>query len=267
MRIKLGLGNGLQKGEKMGLIEMHQITKVYASGKQQVTAISNFNLTIDSGEFTVLAGPSGSGKSTVLNLMGGLDLPTHGTLRVAGCRIEQASARKLSDFRLTSIGFIFQAFNLLPVLTAGENAEYVLLLQGVGKKERRQRVNQLFEELGMDGLQRRMPNDLSGGQQQRVAIIRALASRPALILADEPTASLDSKTSQDLLELMSRLNKTEGTTFVFSSHDPRVIEHARRTVVLHDGCLKSESSRVYPEFLTKSEKHNIPLRANCSLSY
>jgi putative ABC transport system ATP-binding protein len=228
----------------MKLVDMHQITKVYDNGRQPVTAVSDFNLTVDAGEFMVLAGPSGSGKSTVLNLMGGLDLPTRGTINVSGCRIEQASAKKLSDFRLSSIGFIFQSFNLLPVLTAAENAEYVLLLLGIGKRERRQRIDALFETLEMDGLQNRRPNELSGGQQQRVAIIRALASRPDLILADEPTASLDSKASQSLLQLMGRINDTMGTTFVFSSHDPRVIDHAKRTVMLEDGRLKSDSKQM-----------------------
>ncbi len=220
---------------------MHKISKVYDNGRQRIKAVSDLSLTIKPGEFTVLAGPSGSGKSTVLNLMGGLDLPTEGSISVAGYRIEQASSRTLSDFRLESIGFIFQSFNLLPVLTAAENAEYVLLLQGVDKAERKKRVDELFYELGMDGLQKRMPCDLSGGQQQRVAIIRALASKPELILADEPTASLDSKTSESLLKLMSRLNETSGTTFVFSSHDPRVIDHAKRRIMLEDGCLKSDS--------------------------
>jgi putative ABC transport system ATP-binding protein len=227
----------------MELIEMHQITKIYTKGKQKVVAVSGLDLQINSGEFTVLAGPSGSGKSTVLNMMGGLDLPTQGTLCVAGCKMEQASAKKLADFRLNTIGFIFQAYNLLPVLTAAENAEYVLLLQGVSKPERRLRVNQLFEELGMGGLQNRRPNDLSGGQQQRVAIIRALVSNPALILADEPTASLDSKTSEELMNLMCHLNQTKGTTFVFSSHDPMVIGHATRTLVLQDGHLQSDSGK------------------------
>lgn len=223
------------------LILMHGVTKVFDQGRQPVTAVSDLNLSVTPGEFTVLSGPSGSGKSTILNLIGGLDLPTAGRIRVAGRSIERASGRELSDFRLKTIGFIFQAFNLLPVLTAAENAEYVLLIQGMGKKERQKRVNELFGKLGMQGLQDRMPSDLSGGQQQRVAIIRALASRPPLILADEPTASLDSATSRELLALMRRLNQHANTTFVFSSHDPEVINYANRVVALKDGRIRSDS--------------------------
>lgn len=220
---------------------MNGVTKVYARGRQEVTAVSDLSLTVASGEFTVLAGPSGSGKSTLLNLMGGLDLPTAGHIRVASRAIDRSLERALSDFRLHTVGFIFQAFNLLPVLTAAENAEYVLLLQGVEKTERRRRVDELFGELGMDGLQHRLPSELSGGQQQRVAIIRALATRPPLILADEPTASLDSKASEDLMKLMRWVNETMKPTFVFSSHDPQVIDYAKRVVTLKDGRIDSDS--------------------------
>lgn len=227
----------------MALIELNNVTKVYVLGIQQVTAVANLNLQIAQGDFMVLAGPSGSGKTTVLNLIGCLDQPTQGVVTVANREVGQSPAKALADFRLKTIGFIFQSYNLIPVLTAEENAEFVLVLQKVPKAERRQRINRLFTELGIAGLQGRKPNDLSGGQQQRVAIARAMAANPAVILADEPTANLDSQTSANLLELMRRLNEEKGTTFVFSSHDPMVIAHARRVIELKDGRLKSDTRR------------------------
>ncbi|WP_320007159.1 ABC transporter ATP-binding protein [Maridesulfovibrio sp.] len=223
----------------MSLIEIRDLTKTYMFGGQKINAVSNLHLNIEEQEFVVLAGPSGSGKTTLLNLIGGLDQPTQGTLCIAGCRIDRMTPKALADFRLRSIGFIFQAHNLIPVLTAAENAEYVLLLQKAPKKTRREIVDSLFAELGIDGLQDRLPKDLSGGQQQRVAIARALASEPALILADEPTASLDSKASADLLELLLVLNKTKGISIVASSHDPMVMKYSKRTVFLQDGRLKN----------------------------
>lgn len=223
----------------MSLIEIKNMSKIYRIGEQKIIALNYINLDIEEGEFVVLAGPSGSGKSTLLNIIGGLDQSTHGTIRVAGCGIEQANPESLADFRLKVIGFIFQAHNLIPVLTAAENAEYTLLLQNVPKKERREIVDSLFEELGLEGLQNRMPKDLSGGQQQRVAIARALAPKPALILADEPTASLDSKTSADLLELLLELNNKKGTSIIASSHDPLVMKYAKRTIVMQDGRVKN----------------------------
>jgi putative ABC transport system ATP-binding protein len=225
----------------MALIELHNLTKIYPLGHQQVTAVANLSLQIGQGEFTVLAGPSGSGKTTVLNIIGCLDQPTKGTVTIENREVGKGNIKALANFRLRKIGFIFQSYNLIPVLTAEENAEFVLMLQGISKAERRRRVSGLFQELGIAGLEGRKPNDLSGGQQQRVAVARAMAAEPAVILADEPTANLDSKTSEDLLELMRRLNDEKGTTFVFSSHDPMVISHARRVVRLRDGRLESDT--------------------------
>jgi putative ABC transport system ATP-binding protein len=225
----------------MPLIELRDITKIYPLGHQQVTAVDRLSLAIEPGEFTVLAGPSGSGKTTVLNLIGCLDQPTEGMVVVEGHDVGRSSVRALADFRLHKIGFIFQSYNLIPVLSAEENAEFTLVLQGMAKEERRRRVRALFAELGIDGLEGRRPNDLSGGQQQRVAIARAMAANPAVILADEPTANLDSKTAEDLLALMRRLNEAQGTTFVFSSHDPQVIAHARRVLRLRDGRIESDT--------------------------
>ncbi len=224
----------------MALIELTAVTKVYPLGSQQVTAVADLDLQIGSGEFAVLAGPSGSGKTTVLNLVGGLDKPTEGTVRVKGRDVGQSKVKDLAEFRLHTIGFIFQSYNLIPVLTAAENAEFTLMLQGVHKDERRQRVRTLFEKLGIGGLEARKPNDLSGGQQQRVAVARAMAPEPAVILADEPTANLDSATADGLLGLMRQLNEEGGTTFLFSSHDPQVISYARRVVRLRDGRLESD---------------------------
>ena len=226
----------------MSLIEIKNLSKTYTLGEQIVHAVCDLDLEIEKSEFAVLAGPSGSGKTTLLNLMGGLDQPTHGTINVDGYSIDQARPKDLAEFRLRSIGFIFQDHNLIPVLTAAENAEYVLLLQKVPKKERRIIVDSVFQELGLDGLQNRMPRELSGGQQQRVAIARALAPNPKLILADEPTASLDSKTSSDLLELFLDLNNRKGISIVASSHDPMVMDYSKRTILLQDGRLKSSDS-------------------------
>ena len=226
----------------MSLIEIKNLSKTYTFGGQVVHAVCDLDLKIEKTEFAVLAGPSGSGKTTLLNLIGGLDQPTAGTIKVDGYSLDQARPKDLADFRLRSIGFIFQDHNLIPVLTAAENAEYVLLLQKVPKKERRIIVDSVFQELGLDGLQNRMPKELSGGQQQRVAIARALAPNPKLILADEPTASLDSKTSSNLLELLLDLNNRKGISIVASSHDPMVMDYSKRTILLQDGRLKSSDS-------------------------
>jgi len=228
----------------MALIEFKNVSKVYTKGNQATAALTDLDLTIGNGEFTVLAGPSGSGKTTALNLMGGLDRPTGGSVLVHGKALEKMPDGELADFRLRSIGFVFQAYNLIPVLTAEENAEFILLLQGVPEAKRRRKVHELFAALGMEHLMQRRPADLSGGQQQRVAIIRAMSASPALIIADEPTANLDTKTSRNLLEIMRKLNETTQATFVFSSHDPLVIEYARRVVELKDGMLHSDSGRL-----------------------
>lgn len=224
----------------MALIELKSVNKIYPLGNQEVVAVKDFSLNIESGEFCVLAGPSGSGKTTLLNMIGCLDLPSSGEVWLDGLNMTLADAKTLSEVRLRKIGFIFQAYNLIPVLTAAENAEFTLMLQGVEKKQRRLQVQKLFAELGLAGLEGRKPSDLSGGQQQRVAIARAMASRPAVILADEPTASLDSQASEELLALMKKLNEEQGATFVFSSHDPLVIGHARRVVRLLDGHLEPD---------------------------
>jgi len=224
----------------MSLIELNDVTKIYPLGNQEVVAVSGLDLEIGAEEFTVLAGPSGSGKTTVLNLIGCLDQPTSGTVTLEGRNVGASTVKALADFRLRKIGFIFQSYNLIPVLTAEENAEFTLMLQGVPKVERSRKVKALFEQLGIAGLEDRKPNDLSGGQQQRVAVARAMAADPSVILADEPTANLDSKTAEDLLELMRRINREQQTTFVFSSHDPQVIGFARRVVRLRDGHLESD---------------------------
>jgi len=200
-----------------------------------VHALSNINLEIQSGEFTALVGPSGSGKTTLLNLIGGLDKPATGRIVLGGEDIVAFSKSRLAELRLTKIGFIFQEYNLLPVLSAIENVEYVLLLQGVPADERRRRADEALRQLGMDGCQHRRPNQLSGGQQQRVAIARAMVAKPLLVLADEPTANLDSQTGAALLDTMLTLNRTNGTTFIFSTHDEMVMRYARRIVNLRDG--------------------------------
>lgn len=225
----------------MSLIELHNVSKVYRHGSQEIVALAAIDLAFVAGEFTVLAGPSGSGKTTALNLIGGLDRPTSGQVIVNGLDLNSLSGARLADFRLRHIGFIFQSYNLIPVLTAAENAEFTLMLRKISKSRRRERVNQLFADLGIDGLQDRRPTDLSGGQQQRVAIARSMAADPQVILADEPTANLDSRTAEDLLDLMHRLNCERGTTFIFSSHDDRVIARAQRVIRLEDGGIAADS--------------------------
>ena len=225
----------------MSLIELKNVTKIYRLGSQEIHALTNVSLTFDEGEFAVLAGPSGSGKTTALNLIGCLDRPTSGEVIVSDLDLGAASSKQLADFRLHHIGFIFQSYNLIPVLTAAENAEFTLMLQKVPKLSRRKIVCQLFADLGIDGLEDRRPADLSGGQQQRVAIARAMAAKPQVILADEPTANLDSHTAEELLALMRQLNQEKGTTFIFSSHDDRVISQAQRVIRLEDGRLADDS--------------------------
>lgn len=222
----------------MALIELKAVSKIYPLGSQDVVAVKDFSVEVSAGEFCVLAGPSGSGKTTLLNMLGCLDQPSSGELWLDGMNMTGADQKTLAQIRLNKIGFIFQAYNLIPVLTAAENAEFTLMLQGVEKKERRQRVERLFADLGLAGLEGRKPSLLSGGQQQRVAIARAMASNPAVILADEPTASLDSQASEELMLLMEQLNREQGATFVFSSHDPLVIGHAKRVIRLLDGQLE-----------------------------
>ena len=217
------------------LIRMQQITRVYQEGSMEVLALRGVDLDVAEGEFSALAGPSGSGKTTLLNIIGVLDKPTSGRIEVAGSDITRLEKGEAADFRLDHVGFIFQAYNLVPVLTAYENAEFTLLLRGVPNGERRAIVTPLLERVGLEDMMDRKPHELSGGQQQRVAVVRALATSPALVLADEPTANLDSETSAGLLDLMLELNRELKTTFLFSTHDPVVIERARRVIRLLDG--------------------------------
>ncbi|MGD2123066.1 MAG: ABC transporter ATP-binding protein [Gemmatimonadota bacterium] len=217
------------------LIRLRQITRIYKEGSLEVLALRGVDLDVAEGEFSALAGPSGSGKTTLLNIIGVLDHPTSGRVEVAGRDIGKLQKGEAADFRLNHVGFIFQAYNLVPVLTAYENAEFTLLLRGIPPQERKDRVMPLLERVGLADMADRKPHELSGGQQQRVAVVRALATRPAIILADEPTANLDSDTSAGLLDLMQGLNEEMKTTFLFSTHDPVVIGRARRVIRLLDG--------------------------------
>ena len=225
------------------VIRTEALSKVYREGEVEVRALREVSLGIERGEFMAIAGPSGSGKSTLLNLMGGLDRPSSGSVALAGRSIGAMSGNELSDFRRDRVGFIFQSFNLIPVLTAIENVEYVMLLQGVEASERRRRANEILAEVGLEGLEGRRPLQLSGGQQQRVAVARAIVSRPDIILADEPTANLDSAAGSALLDLMRGLNRSRGTTFVFSSHDHMIMDRARRLMVLKDGRIDRDEVR------------------------
>jgi putative ABC transport system ATP-binding protein len=234
------------------VIDAHNISKVYNPKGIPVYAVNNVHLHLREGEFTALVGPSGSGKTTLLNLIGGLDKPDEGNIYINGTDITTLSAGKLISFRLHNIGFVFQSFNLIPVLTARENTEFILLLQGVKKREREERLQQLFREIGLEDKMDVRPAQLSGGQQQRVAVARALASRPNFILADEPTANLDSVSASNLLDLMEKLNREENMTFLFSTHDQRVIERARRVITLVDGRIASDTALVPTSVLHKN---------------
>ncbi|MGB0591194.1 MAG: ABC transporter ATP-binding protein [Myxococcota bacterium] len=222
------------------VIQGSDLKKVYQQGTLEVHALRGVDLTVEAGEFAALVGPSGSGKSTLLNLVGTLDKPTSGSIQVAGQEVSGLDRAASAKFRLKHIGFVFQAYNLLPVLTAYENAEYTLMLQGVPVSERKAVVTPLLERVGLSGMFNRKPHELSGGQQQRVAVARALASKPSLVLADEPTANLDSETGEALLDLMVELNQHDGVTFVFASHDPAVVSRVRRVVTLRDGLVVSD---------------------------
>ena len=220
--------------------------KVYAQEPHPVEAVRGVDLEVSAGEFVAMAGPSGSGKTTVLNLLGGLTRPTRGKVWVEGREISALPDRELAALRLARIGFVFQSYNLLPVLSALENAEFTLLLRGVPPRERHERVRRLFTEIGLTGLEDRRPAKLSGGEQQRVAVARAVLGGPALVLADEPTANLDSATAEALLDVMEQLNRVTGTTFVFSTHDPRVMERAGRLIRLVDGRVEQETTSGVP---------------------
>ena len=233
----------MEQTEDKDVIVTEGVTKVYAADDIPVNALNGIDLTIQSGEFTALVGPSGSGKTTFLNIISGLDTPTEGRVWLAGKVLSEMGGNELSDFRRDNIGFIFQAYNLIPVLTVEENVEYIMLLAGVPKAERHERVIRMLETVGLKGVANRTPTQLSGGQQQRVAIARAMVSEPTIILADEPTANLDSKTGADLLETMRRLNSETGMTFIFSTHDPMVMARAQRLITLRDGQIDSDETR------------------------
>lgn len=219
----------------MPIVLTENLTRVYGKGGVSVDALSGVNISVETGEFLSLVGPSGSGKTTLLNIIGGLDEPTSGRVIIDGLDTTALSASEMTGFRLRRVGFVFQEFNLIPVLTARENIEYVMLLQGVAAAERNRRISALMIELGLEGLADRKPAELSGGQKQRVAVARAVVSTPALVLADEPTANLDSKTGASLMDLMRRLNTERSITFIFSTHDPLIMERAERVLTLHDG--------------------------------
>ena len=224
------------------VIEVKDLHKTY-EGAVPVHAVDGINLTISEGEFTALKGPSGCGKTTLLNLLGGLDHPTSGAIHIGGVDITTLKDNELIDFRLRNIGFVFQAYNLIPVLSAVENVSFIMLLQDRPKAEREQRARQLLQSVGLAGKEDKRPTELSGGQQQRVAVARALASKPQFVLADEPTANLDSHSTENLLDIMERLNQEEGMTFVFATHDDRVIQKARRVVSISDGKVIGDSAK------------------------
>ncbi len=226
------------------IIKVEKLKKIYRTGTVEVHALRGVDFQIKRGEFTAVAGPSGSGKTTLLNLISGLDTPTSGTVQLQDTLISSMTGAELGDFRRDHIGFIFQSYNLIPVLTVQENIEYIMLLQGKDKKERNRRVADILKEVGLEGIEKRKPIELSGGQQQRVAIARAIVSKPDIVLADEPTANLDSRTGQDLLDIMEKLNENWGMTFVFSTHDNMIMDHAKRLVRLHDGHIQSDENKV-----------------------
>lgn len=227
----------------MKVIEVKNVIRTYKTGEIEVRALRGVDLEIRKGEFTAIVGPSGSGKSTLLNIIGGLDTPTQGDVSLGGKLINTMSGSELSAFRRDHVGFIFQSYNLIPVLTVAENVEFVMLLQGVDKTTRRKKVAEILKEVGLSGSEERLPSQLSGGQQQRVAVARAIVSTPDIILADEPTANLDSKTGSALLDMMRELNETKGVTFVFSTHDKMIMERAKRLVTLKDGLIDSDERR------------------------
>jgi putative ABC transport system ATP-binding protein len=230
----------------MALIEISNLTKIYNTTSVPVYAVQNVDMQIEKNEFTAIVGPSGSGKTTLLNLIGGLDDYTEGKIVIDGVDLSTLKANQLVDFRLQKIGFVFQAYNLIPVFSAKENVEFIMLLQGISKEEREQRAIELLKDVGLESKIEVRPSQLSGGEQQRVAVARALASKPSFVLADEPTANLDSASAESLLDLMENLNIKNGMTFIFSTHDPRVMKRARRIVTLVDGKIdKIEEGKVF----------------------
>ena len=225
------------------IVACQDVSKTYRQGKIKVKALEKVSLEVEAGSFMALAGPSGSGKTTLLNLIGGLDLPDTGRIRVNGQIYADLSSARMAELRLHQIGFVFQAYNLIPVLSAVENVEYVMLLQGVAAAERRSKALRILDEVGLEGKYDRRPAELSGGQQQRVAVARAIVSNPSIVLADEPTANLDSRTGESLLQLMVRMNQERQVTFIFSTHDNMVMAYARRLVILKDGRIADEQAK------------------------
>ncbi len=228
----------------MSIISTIKLNKTYSEDTFPVHATNNISLNFEMGEFTAIVGPSGCGKTTLLNLIGGLETPTSGDVIIDNNFITKLKSKELTDFRLRNIGFVFQAYNLIPVLTAKENVEFIMHLQDYSKKEREERVEELLTAVGLKNKLNKRPSELSGGEQQRVAVARALASKPKFILADEPTANLDSKSTHDLLDIMETLNKKENMTFVFSTHDSRVMERARRLIHLDDGKIIKDETKL-----------------------
>jgi putative ABC transport system ATP-binding protein len=226
----------------MKVIDIKNLTKIYNDSEYKVNALNGINLSFEEGEFAAVVGPSGSGKTTLLNIIGGLDKPSGGEVIIDHTNIGELKSSRLIDFRLRNIGFVFQAYNLIPVLTARENVEFIMHLQGKPKAEREKRVKDLMAAVGLSDRIDSRPSKLSGGQQQRVAVARALASKPKFILADEPTANLDSKSTENLLDIMEKLNKEENTTFIFSTHDARVVRKARRVITIEDGRVVSDET-------------------------
>ncbi len=225
------------------IIETKNVKKTYGTGAVAVQALKGIDFTVNRGEFTAVVGPSGSGKTTLMNIIAGLDNPSSGAVFLNRQNISGMSGKNLSDFRRDNIGFIFQAYNLIPVLTVEENVEYIMMLQKVTAGERHRRVGEILDKVGLKGFEKRKPPQLSGGQQQRVAIARAMVSNPQIIIADEPTANLDSKTGTALLDMMHELNEKNGMTFLFSTHDPKIMERAKRVVVLRDGQIDSDQKK------------------------
>jgi len=219
----------------MSIVECMEVSKTYIQGQIEIHALKKVNLAIAKGEFVAIAGPSGSGKTTLLNLVGGLDLVDGGSIVVDGNAFDQMSQSQLASLRLHKVGFVFQAYNLIPVLSAVENVEFVMLLQGIAANERRAKAKAILADVGLDGKYDRRPAELSGGQQQRVAVARAIVSNPSIVLADEPTANLDSKTGDGLLDMMKQMNQEKNVTFIFSTHDQMVMDYARRLVLIRDG--------------------------------
>ncbi len=230
----------------MKVIELKNVNKIYNSEEVKVHAVNDVTLSFDEAEFAAIVGPSGSGKTTLLNIIGGLDMPTSGEILIGGTDLSRLRSSQLIDFRLKNIGFVFQSYNLIPVLTAGENVEFIMVLQKWPKKERDERTIGLLNAVGLGDRIQSRPAKLSGGQQQRVAVARALASQPKFVLADEPTANLDSKSATTLLEIMEKLNHESKITFIFSTHDPRVVKMAHRVITLEDGKVISDDIRELP---------------------